>query len=176
MAWWLALSAVAGFIWAGISGVATFSFEIIKEVLTWGREITKIIFNLFPPFVSFLVFLLVIQTLIGGVFGVFLATNYACDSNDILRQPTTFMGGLTGLLYKYYDDETGNTTGKYDDWLQNHTYIVAQSDEDDAQSITRIECAGQNPMFTVYGLQIFDFELWLAITLIFIVITVKKYA
>jgi len=136
-------------------------FTWIKDLFFGFMDVTP---NWFKPI--FFLFLLVF--VIGAVITGFLSFLFFCDGSTVY-QPTTFFNGVGLALGSVFQNQTeyGNlTSSQYESLLTNNTVLYSAPGTNTPEGLFIIKCVYQEPVLTVFGIEIFSYRTWIFILLL----------
>ena len=146
-------------LWEGIKYVsdkaiwlAGIFFDFMKKGFDWFLKTS-------PRWLQVLLFFFIIIILADGIVGFFVELNYACLSDETLRTPSGFSGGVRMYMEKVMTDIENSSTD-YDSFITGHTISAQQFDKDDPRGIFYVKCFGTSPKFTLNGLDFLNWQYW----------------
>ena len=155
-------------------GVLTVILHALQQFFDWIRHGITWINLTAPKGLKVFLFIFFISVMGSVVVSSIISLDKVCVDNNLREINYGIIGGIGMNIYEFfvgYDDE--NTTNDlYVSWLLNNTHIDEIKDVKSAEGMFYIKCVGDNPILTLWGLDIFNFRYWVMIFLIGFVISI----
>jgi hypothetical protein len=160
------IGAIALLKYTGALDVMLHGFDWVKTTFSWLME------NRLFAAMTF-IFLIGIA---GAIVSFVLGLHYACASDDTLRTQRYGVVGGVAMLVGSASNQLNASDPSYDTYIGNWTVEAQQYSESGERGIMRVECRGQDPKLTTFGVDFLDYRYWLLIMLITGVVGIAAWA
>lgn len=161
-------------IWEGIKFVSAKAVSLAVAFLDMMKTGVSWFLKTAPRWLQILFFFFIIIVLADGIMGFFVGLNYACLSDETLRTPAGFAGGVGMYISAIFEDFENSTTD-YDQFILDRTVEAQQFDKDDARGIFYVKCFGNDAKFTFAGLDFLNWKYWTIILILGLLFKVGKH-
>jgi len=144
-------------------------------ILYFFKFMTTLFFNfvsIMPKPLKLIMFLFFLIFIIGGLSSSFLSLFFFCDGNIVYRPTNLFNGVGLGIASVFQGNiELGNlSNSEYQSVLNNESVIYFSPDNDNIEGIIQIQCNYNEPNFTFFGLEIFNYRYWVMLLILSLVV------
>jgi hypothetical protein len=166
------IGAIAVQIWDGVKFVSERAFEILRELLKVMYEGFKWFLASAPRPVLMLFFFFFILTIGNLVTGFVVQTNFACDSNDQLREYESMIGGIQGYFEAAAEDFDNSSTD-YETFINESTVPSNRfGSGENYTDVLNVGCAGQKPILRFFTIPFLDPKIWILILVLGVLIQI----
>jgi hypothetical protein len=109
----------------------------------------------------------------GGALNFLIGLHFFCTTDDTVRTTSVAIVDGIGLSIQTLlfnlaaEDESVDYNLTYDEFLYNRTSVYNVANESSYEGTFNIKCEDKSPRIRVYGLDIFDYKIWVLLFILF---------
>jgi len=137
--------------------------EPLLKFFDWIFVTTTQFISLMPKALKMVLFLFFLIFIVGSAVNLFLGFLFFCDGTTVYQPDNLFTGiGLSIAGVVSINSEYGNlTTSQYESILNNESILYSTPDSMTPEGLIQIKCQYNEPVFTIFGIEVFNYRLWI---------------